>query len=168
MLQPRITLSERYFNPRGCISLDLHKQLFHSRFQYFNPRGCISLDRYGPSVQAGFHHFNPRGCISLDSMNISPSPVVNHFNPRGCISLDEEQHHLFIPLYYFNPRGCIILDSKNIQKIYSKLYPNTTIIQHLSNFITIQLQYILKFHYYLQKFGANPPANPWELTVRTN
>lgn len=59
----------------------------------------------------------------------------------------------------FNPRGCISLDSKNIQKIYSKLYPNTTIIQHLLNFITIQLQYILKFHYYLQKFGANPPAN---------
>ena len=60
---------------------------------------------------------------------------------------------------YFNPRGCISLDSKNIQKIYSKLFPNTTIIQHLLNFITIQLQYILKFHYYLQKFGANPPAN---------
>ena len=65
----------------------------------------------------------------------------------------------FTPDRYFNPRGCISLDSKNIQKIYSKLYPNTTIIQHLSNFITIQLQYILKFHYYLQKFGANPPVN---------
>ena len=65
------------------------------------------------------------------------------FNPRGCISLDPRALRTEMGMEDFNPRGCISLDSKNIQKIYSKLYPNTTIIQHLSNFITIQLQYIL-------------------------
>ena len=172
---------QKYFNPRGCISLDSSghplsaiRVAFQSTRLYKPRRRCImwwwyivvfqSTRLYKPRPIPFYHVqaatiFQSTRLYKPRHRHHQLSKYYKYFNPRGCISLDNSNQFSGAESGYFNPRGCISLDSKNIQKIYSKLFPNTTIIQHLLNFITIQLQYILKFHYYLQKFGANPPAN---------
>ncbi len=132
-------LRSRYFNPRGCISLDQQHPGYPLTHRYFNPRGCISLDWIMHFISVGFifqstrlykprrsdhrrgeyrQHFNPRGCISLDMITV---PIIPKFifqstrlyKPRRRLTGNIWKH------MDFNPRGCISLDT--CQQVKTKL-----------------------------------------------
>ena len=148
-----------------------------------------STHLHGEVIQL-IEYFNPRGRKDLDWMEniILIRPL--HFNPRGRKDLDVLPMHLGSFPLYFNPRGRKDLDSQRIKNyknsnisIHEVAKTSTanpsknpipspaksiSIIQPPHDYFHQIIISTLYFIHFSPKTGANPPANPWELTVRTN
>ena len=185
-----VLCSTIYFNPRGRKDLDTVPHHGRKAEGYFNPRGRKDLDTFTRGSDSAYRVFqSTRSQRPRRYRSQSHSPAI-HFNPRGRKDLDVLPMHLGSFPLYFNPRGRKDLDSQRIKNyknsnisIHEVAKTSTanpsknpipspaksiSIIQPPHDYFHQIIISTLYFIHFSPKTGANPPANPWELTVRTN
>ena len=176
--------STRLYKPRRVLMRAEEEGILFQSTRLYKPRRAARM------FLDIVHKFQSTRLYKPRPNNSFNAGTLRNFNPRGRKDLDVLPMHLGSFPLYFNPRGRKDLDSQRIKNyknsnisIHEVAKTSTanpsknpipspaksiSIIQPPHDYFHQIIISTLYFIHFSPKTGANPPANPWELTVRTN